>query len=179
MRRACHSRIFSSTVSATMSRMTLAALVWPMREMRPAAWASMPGVSDGSRMTAVFACVSVSPAAPPPPAPDAPPKSGTRSTAAPPRFAARAKAASASRFFSGDPTSDATGRSWASSALPARFSSRVHAEKTTTLSPRRARAPQMPRSRDSLLPHSPAAAASAASEDSGGGASSGFFSTQG
>mmetsp|Transcript_1065 Transcript_1065/g.3623 ORF Transcript_1065/g.3623 Transcript_1065/m.3623 type:complete len:275 (-) Transcript_1065:555-1379(-) len=107
MRWACHWRMRGSTVSSTTRRTTRAGLVCPMREMRPAAWASTPGWRAGSRRTAVVAWVRVRPAAPPPPAPDAPPKRGTRRTVAPPTPALFAKSARAACFLAGEPMRDA------------------------------------------------------------------------
>mmetsp|Transcript_15073 Transcript_15073/g.37662 ORF Transcript_15073/g.37662 Transcript_15073/m.37662 type:complete len:261 (-) Transcript_15073:3-785(-) len=149
MRTSCHSKMRLSIVSWTMRRITFAAVFCPMREIRPAACFSMPGCSAGSSRTAVLACVRVSPAAPPPPAPLAPPKRGTSST-----VASVAKCSRALLFASGEPTSEATTISCVERASFASDRSRVHAEKMTHFSPLRCSSPTSSSRAHSLLPYS-------------------------
>mmetsp|Transcript_22890 Transcript_22890/g.52819 ORF Transcript_22890/g.52819 Transcript_22890/m.52819 type:complete len:247 (+) Transcript_22890:368-1108(+) len=131
----CQRRMFGSTVSVTMSRMHVVVCFCPILQMRPAACRSMPGCSCGSSRMAVRASVSVRPAAPPPPAPEEPPKSGMRSTHAPPPAGPSLKRRNASCFAAPPPASEAVGTPCARNASSAMRSRRVQPEKMSSRSP--------------------------------------------
>ena len=121
---ACTCSICSSTVPGAAKRTTSTVAVWPIRCKRPIACCSKEGVGATSSSTAVWAAVSVRPAAPPHV------RSGTSRTAG---GAHVLKSESASWAFAPAPNNFCTRQKSAeSSAAATSRSCRDHCEKTTT-----------------------------------------------